>query len=438
MELTSAKKRVVVTGIGIVSPVGNNRESTWRAIVNGESGIRKITHFDTKDCTTQIAGEVKNFNPCFILETPLYPRGKKGEALIQPISQRDQKRMDRFIHLAVAASVEAYADSGIDHFRDQMDPEMVGVNIGVGMGGLPAMEEAHQTLLTKGFRRITPYFIPQVIANLAAGHVSIILNTQNINYCSVSACASSAHSIGESFRIIQRGDASVMIAGGTEAVVCALSIGGFAVMRALSTRNEMPEKASRPFDSDRDGFVLAEGAASLILEEYEFAKNRGAKIYAELCGYGASSDAFHITHPMEEGDGGYRAMKLALKESGLSPSDANYVNAHGTSTPLGDIQESKAIARLLWEAKNLHVSSTKSMTGHMLGAAGAVESAFSVLAIRDGIVPPTINLENIDPACADSGLNFTPNIAIRKKVELAMSNSFGFGGTNVSLAYRAL
>jgi len=428
----------VVTGIGIVSPVGNTRESSWEAVKVGKSGIRKITHFDTKDCATQIAGEVRNFDPSAVLAVPLFPRGKRGEPLIQPIHPRDKKKMDRFIHLAIAASVEAYQDSGLDEYRDEMDSAMIGINIGVGMGGLPAMEETHAALLTHGFRKITPFFIPQVIANLAAGQVSIVLHTQNTNYCSVSACASSAHSIGESFRIIQRGDSEVMIAGGAEAVVCALSIGGFAAMHALSTRNDEPEKASRPFDVQRDGFVLGEGAATLILEEYAFAKNRGAKIYAELCGFGASSDAFHITHPMEEGDGGYRAMKMALNESGLMASEIDYVNAHGTSTPLGDIQESKAVARLLKDSKNLHVSSTKSVTGHLLGAAGAIESAFSVLAIRDRIVPPTINLEHLDPTCEATGLNFTPNSAVRKTLDAAMSNSFGFGGTNVSLLYRKL
>ena len=432
------KKRVVVTGIGIVSPVGNTRESSWNAVIEGKSGIGKITHFDTKDCNAQIAGEVKNFDPSFILENPLYPRGKDGAPLNQPISQKDQKKMDRFIHLAVAASVEAYQDSGLDQYRDQISPTMIGVNIGVGMGGLPGIEETHATLLEKGFRRISPFFIPQVIPNLAAGQVSITLYTQNTNYSCVSACASSAHSIGESTRIIQRGESTVMIAGGAEAVVCALGIGGFAAMRALSTRNDAPEKASRPFDTGRDGFIMGEGSAVLILEEYEFAKKRGAKIYAEVSGYGATSDAYHITQPLEDGDGGYRAMKHALEESGIPSSEIDYVNAHGTSTPLGDIQESKAVKKLLGDAKHLHVSSTKSMTGHLLGAAGAIEAAFSVLAIRDGIIPPTINLENLDPACAETGLNFTPNFAVKKSVKNAITNSFGFGGTNVSLLFKKL
>ncbi len=432
------KKRVVVTGIGIVSPVGNTRESSWNSIKEGKSGIGKITLFDTKDCTAQIAGEVKDFDPCASLESPLYPRGKDSAPLIQPINLKDKKKMDRFIHLSIAATVEAYQDSGLDQARDLISPTMIGVNIGVGMGGLPGIEETHSTLLEKGFRRITPFFIPQVIPNLAAGQVSILLYTQNTNYCSVSACASSAHSIGESFRTIQRGESTVMIAGGAEAVVCALGIGGFAAMRALSTRNDAPELASRPFDTARDGFIMGEGAATLVLEEYEFAKKRGAKIYGEICGYGASSDAYHITQPLEDGDGGFRAMKHALEESGIPASEIDYVNAHGTSTPLGDIQESKAVARLLVGAKNLHVSSTKSMTGHLLGAAGAIEAAFSLLAIRDGIVPPTINLENLDPECAATGLNFTPNKIVKKEIKTAISNSFGFGGTNVSLMFKKL
>ena len=434
----SQKKRVVVTGIGIVSPIGNTREATWKAAIEGQSGIKKITYFDLRDCSVEIAGEVKNFDPCAVLETPLYPRGKDSPPLIQPISQKDQKKMDRFIHLAIHASVEAYQDSGLDTYRDQIKPTEIGVNIGVGMGGLPAIEAAHINLMEKGFRKVTPFFIPQVISNLAAGQVSILLYTQNINSCSVSACASSAHAIGESFRMIQRGEATVMVAGGSESVVCSMGIAGFAAMRALSTRNDAPEKASRPFDTGRDGFVMGEGATTLILEEYEFAKKRGAKIYGEICGYGATSDAYHITQPLEDGDGGFRAMTLALQESGIAATEIDYVNAHGTSTPLGDIQESKAVARLLNGAKHLHVSSTKSMTGHLLGASGAIEAAFSLLAIRDGIIPPTINLENLDPDCAATGLNFTPNKAVKKSVKTAITNSFGFGGTNVSLMFKKI
>jgi 3-oxoacyl-[acyl-carrier-protein] synthase II len=430
------KNRVVVTGIGIVSPVGSNRESSWASIIEGKSGIGRVSLFDPGDCSCQIAGEVKGFDPTAALASPLYPRGKDGSPVTQAVSAREMKRMDRFIHLALVAGVEAYIDSGLDAARDQISPTEIGINIGVGMGGLPGIEDTHTTLRDKGIRRISPFFIPQVIPNLAAGQLSILLNTQNTNYCSVSACASSAHSIGESFRTIQRGEATVMFAGGAESVVCALGIGGFAAMRALSTRNDEPTKASRPFDTGRDGFVMGEGSAVLILEEYEFAKKRGAKIYCELAGYGASSDAFHITQPLEDGDGGFRAMKNALSESELPAESVEYINSHGTSTPLGDVQESIAVKRLFPNNKNLHVSSTKSMTGHLLGAAGAIEAAFSALSIRDSMVPPTINLENLDPKCAETGLNFTPNHAVKKPVGVAMSNSFGFGGTNVSLIFK--
>ena len=430
------KNRVVVTGIGIVSPVGLTRETSWKSITEGKSGISKITHFDADECSAQIAGEVKGFDPCKPLESPIYPRGKNHAPATHAVTVKDSKRMDRFIHLALVAGVEAYQDSGLDHARHLVDACDIGMNIGVGMGGLPGIEETHTTFKEKGFKRITPFFIPQVIPNLAAGQLSILLNTQGTNLCAVSACASSAHAIGDSYRTIQRGEAKVMIAGGAEAVVCALGIGGFAAMRALSTRNDDPEGASRPFDIDRDGFVMGEGSAVLVLEDLEFAKKRGAKIYGELAGYGATSDAFHITQPLEDGDGGFRAMKNALAESGLNAADVNYVNAHGTSTPLGDIQEALAISRLLHDAKDLHVSSTKSMTGHLLGAAGSLEAAFCLLAIRDDLVPPTINLKNLDPKCAETGLHFTGNSAIKKHVQVAISNSFGFGGTNVSLLFK--
>jgi 3-oxoacyl-[acyl-carrier-protein] synthase II len=430
------KYRVVVTGIGIVSPVGSTREASWSSILEGKSGIGTVTLFDPGDCSAKIAGEVKNFDATTPLATPLHPRGKDHPAVTQAVSAREAKRMDRFIHLALVAGVEAYTDSGLDSIRDRFSPTEIGINIGVGMGGLPGIEETHTTLMEKGIRRISPFFIPQVIPNLAAGQMSILLNTQNTNYCSVSACASSAHSIGESFRTIQRGEATVMIAGGAESVVCALGIGGFAAMRALSTRNDEPTRASRPFDTGRDGFVMGEGAAVLVLEEYEFAKKRGARIYGEIAGYGASSDAFHITQPLEDGDGGFRAMKNALSESEMPASAIDYINTHGTSTPLGDVQEAIAIKRLCPDSKGLHVSSTKSMTGHLLGAAGAIEAAFSLLAIRDSTVPPTINLENLDPKCAETGLNFTANHAVKKPISLAMSNSFGFGGTNVSLLFK--
>lgn len=438
--MSNTHRRVVVTGIGIVSPVGNNRETTWKNIAAGQSGIATITSFDYGDCTVTFAGEVKNFDPTQELATPLYPRGRDQAPLTQAVSAKDKKRMDRFIHLALAAGIEAYQDSGLDEYRSSskctIHPSDIGINIGSGMGGLPGIEETHNTYREKGIRRISPFFIPQVIPNLAAGHLSILLNTQNTNLCSVSACASSAHSIGESVRTIQRGDAEVMIAGGTESVVSPLGIGGFAAMRALSTRNDAPAKASRPFDKDRDGFVMGEGSAVVVLETLEHARARGAKIYGEVVGYGASSDAFHITQPLEDGDGGFRAMQKALKESGLSAAEIDYVNAHGTSTPLGDPQEAKAVARLLGSRPNLYISSTKSMTGHLLGAAGAIETAFTLLAIRDSVIPPTINLDQLDEACAATELNFTPNQAVKRPVRAAFSNSFGFGGTNVSLLFQ--
>jgi len=435
---TSQKKRVVVTGIGIVSPMGLNRESSWNSIKEGKSGISLITRFDPKECPAKIAGEVKGFDPCAPLAQPIYPRGKDHPPVTHAVTAKDAKRMDRFIHLTLVAGVEAYQNSGLDQVRDKISPTEIGMNIGVGMGGLPGIEETHSTFLEKGIKRISPFFIPQVIPNLAAGQLSILLNTQGTNLCSVSACSSSAHAIGESFRTIQRGDATVMIAGGAESVICALGIGGFAAMRALSTRNDEPTKASRPFDTGRDGFVMGEGSSVLILEELEFAKKRGATIYGEIAGYGATSDAFHITQPLDDGDGGYRAMKRAIEEAGLRTSEIDYVNAHGTSTPLGDTQEAFAVSRLLHDSKNLHVSSTKSMTGHLLGAAGAIESAFSLLAIRDSIVPPTINLDHLDPECEKTGLHFVPNFAIKKPVRTAISNSFGFGGTNVSLLFKRL
>ncbi len=431
----SAKKRVVVTGIGIISPLGLNAKESWTNAIEGKSGIGKISLFDTKDCACQIAGEVKNFEASKTLATPLYPRGKDHPPVTQAVLPKEAKRMGRFIHFALNVACEAYTDSGLDSVRNEgkLDPTEIGVNFGVGIGGMPEIEEVHTALMEKGFKRITPFFIPQVIANLAPGHISILLNAQASNFATVSACASSAHAIGESTRMIQRGEAKVMITGGAEATVCGLGIGGFASMKALSTRNDAPEKASRPYDKNRDGFVMGEGAACLILEDYEFAKARGAKIYAEITGYGSTSDAFHITQPLEDGSGGYRAMEIAVKDAGLKPSEINYVNAHGTSTPLGDAQEAKAIARLVGVRPDFFVSSTKSMTGHLLGAAGALEAAFTVMAIKDQIVPPTLNLDDMDDECRATGLNFTPHRAVKTRVKHALSNSFGFGGTNASL-----
>jgi 3-oxoacyl-[acyl-carrier-protein] synthase II len=342
----------------------------------------------------------------------------------------------RFVHFALAAGLEAYGDSGLDAIRSKIDSERMGINIGVGMGGLPEIEEVHSEFLAKGYRRVTPFFIPQVIANMASGQLSILLNLRGPNLCNVTACSSSAHALGESFRQIQRGEADVMVTGGAEAVICKLGIAGFAAMRALSTRNDAPEKASRPFDKDRDGFVMGEGAAVLVLEEYEFAKKRGAKIYGEVLGYGLSSDAFHMTTPSPEGEGGRRAMTLALKDSRLNPEQIGYINAHGTSTPAGDVEEARAIATLFPQGpKHLHVSSTKSMTGHLLGAAGAIEAFFSIMAIREGRIPPTINLDSLDPGCAALRLDFTANKAVEKRLDFALSNSFGFGGTNASLVF---
>jgi 3-oxoacyl-[acyl-carrier-protein] synthase II len=419
--------------MGAVTPVGNTLGETWRSVVEGRSGVGRITLFDTTDCPVTIAAEVKGFD----VTRPVGPFKPAPETTItQACNAKEARRIGRYCHLGIAAGLEAYGDSGLDSYRDRISPERIGINIGVGMGGMPELEEVHSELLNKGYRRVTPFFITQVIANMVSGELSIRLNLQGPNLCNVTACTSSAHSIGESFRQIQRGDADVIIAGGAEATVCKLGIGGFAAMRALSTRNEDPTGASRPFDTGRDGFVMGEGSAVLVLEEYEHAKRRGAKIYGEIMGYGISADAYHITSPAPEGEGGRRAMSLALRDSRLNPEDVNYVNAHGTSTPAGDGEEARAVARVFPNgADHLQVSSTKSMTGHLLGAAGAIESVFSILAIRDGVIPPTINLQNLDPVCAETGLNFTPNTAARRKVDYALSNSFGFGGTNASLIF---
>ncbi len=434
-------RRVVVTGLGTVSPLGLSVKETWESAIAGRSGIGPITQFDTKDCPVTFAGEVRGFEPTAAVG-PFRPGA--GLEVTQICHPKEVKKMARFIHLSLAATMEAYGDSGLDGARSSstqspaqsIDPERIGINIGVGLGGLQGIEDTHSTYLEKGFRRISPFFIPSVIANMASGQASILLNLQGPNTCNVTACASSAHSIGEAMRAIAVGDADVMLAGGSESVICPLAVGGFASMRALSTRNETPTKASRPYDKDRDGFVIAEAAATLVLEEYEVAKKRGAKIYAELLGYGLGADAFHMTLPAPEGVGGFRAMRMSLKMAGLNPEQISYINAHGTSTPAGDAEEARAIAKLFPEAKrHLHISSTKSMTGHTLGAAGALEALFSILAVRDGTIPPTINLDTLDPECERLGLNFTPNQAVKKPVQYALSNSFGFGGTNASLIF---
>ena len=436
-----AARRVVITGIGAVTPLGHTAQETWKNALEGRSGIGKIAQFDPTDCTVQIAGEVKNYDPTAPLSKPFPSPVKEilGTTVTQACNGKDARKFGRFTHFALTAGLEAYADSGLASVRDKIPAERMGVNIGVGMGGLPEIENVHNEYLAKGYRRITPFFITQSIPNLAAGQLSILLNMRGPNLCNTTACTSSAHSVGESFRQIQRGDVDVMIAGGAEAVVCKMGIGGFAAMRALSTRNDSPETASRPFDKDRDGFVMGEGSAVLVLEEYECAKKRGAKIYGEVKGYGLSADAYHITSPSEEGEGGARAMTMALKDAGINPDQVGYVNAHGTSTPAGDVEEARAVARLFGNgSKQLNVSSTKSMTGHLLGAAGAIEAMFSVMAIKEGRIPPTINLQNLDPALAELKMDFTANRMVEKKMDFALSNSFGFGGTNASLVFGKL
>jgi 3-oxoacyl-[acyl-carrier-protein] synthase II len=429
----SAKRRVVVTGIGAVTPLGLSVADSWNGVIEGRSGVGPIQLFDSTDSPVTIAAEVKGFDVTRQVG-PYHPA--PGLEVNQAANAKEARRVGRFVHFALAAGLDAYGDSGLDAVRAKIQPERMGINIGVGMGGLPEIEAVHNEFLAKGYKRISPFFIPQAIPNLASGQLSVLLNLRGPNLCNVTACASGAHSIGESFRQIQRGDADVIISGGAESVICKLGIGGFAAMRALSVRNDAPAKASRPFDRDRDGFVMGEGAAILVLEEYEFARKRGAKIYGEIMGYGLSGDAFHMTSPAPEGEGGRRAMEMALNDARLNPEDIGYVNAHGTSTPVGDVEEARAIARLFPRAsEHLHVSSTKSVTGHMLGAAGALEGIYSMLAIREGMIPPTINLENLDPVCAELKLDFTANRAIETRVNYALSNSFGFGGTNACLIF---
>lgn len=431
----NSDRRVVVTGIGATTPLGNNVKETWSNVIQGKSGVAPITLFDTKDCPVRFAAEIKGFDPTQTFPSFRVPRGNGEFVEISQISSaKDLKKMGRFIPFALASGFEAYLDSGLQDCREKIPAERIGTNIGVGMGGLGEIEAVHDTWRAKGYRRITPFFIPQVIANLASGQLSIALHLKGPNLCNVTACSSSAHSIGESFHLIRRGDADVMLVGGAEAVISQLGIGGFAAMKALSTRNDEPQKASRPFDVQRDGFVMGEGSASLVLEDYETAKKRGAQIYAEIIGYGLSGDGYHMTSPAPEGEGGYRAMEMALQHAGISKEEIGYINAHGTSTPAGDVEECRAIRKLFPSGpEHLQVSSTKSMTGHLLGAAGAVETVFSILAIRDGKIPPTINLEELDPGCKELGLNYTAHHAADRKIKYALSNSFGFGGTNACL-----
>ncbi len=405
---------MVVTGIGLLCGVGNTTEEVWRNLLAGKSGVGPITHFDASQFACKIAGEVKNFDPANFIE------------------KKEIKKMGRFIHLALAAAEEAVRASGL-----QITPEIsgrVGVHIGSGIGGFDVIEREHSNLMAGGPRKISPFFIPAAIVNLAAGHASIRFGAKGPNEATCTACTSSSHALGDAFKIIARCDADVMIAGGTEAAITPMGVGGFASMRALSTRNHEPERASRPWDKDRDGFVIGEGAGIMILEELEFARRRGAPILGEILGYGMSADAFHITQPAEEGDGGFRVMVNTLRDARLRPEQIGYINAHGTSTDLGDKLETVAIKRAFGDhAYKLRVSSTKSMTGHLLGGAGALEAAITILALRDQIIPPTINLENADPEC---DLDYVPNQASEVEMEFAMSNSFGFGGTNGCLAFR--
>ncbi|MFI5181245.1 MAG: beta-ketoacyl-ACP synthase II [Thermoanaerobaculia bacterium] len=405
------RRRVAVTGVGLVSPVGLTTRETWESLLAGRSGAGPITRFDASDYTCRIAAEVKGFEPEKFFE------------------KKEVKKFDTFVHYAVAAAREALADSGV--VVDAGNAERVGVCIGAGIGGLPLIEEMHKTLLEKGPRRISPFFIPGLIVNMPSGLVSILTGAKGPNTAVATACATSAHSIGDAANIIRRGDADVMIAGGTESVVVPLAIGGFAAMRALSTRNDDPAAASRPWDKDRDGFVLGEGAGVLILEEMGQAVARGAAIYAELAGYGMSGDAHHITAPSDDGDGPLRVMRNTLADAALPPGSVDYINAHGTSTPHGDRIETIAIKRAFGDhAGVLAVSSTKSMTGHLLGAAGGLEAGVLALTIRHGVIPPTINLLTPDPEC---DLDYTPNSARERTVNVALSNSFGFGGTNACL-----
>ena len=408
-------RRVVVTGVGLICGVGNNADEVWRGLLAGKSGIAPITGFDAALFACRIAAEVKNFDP------------------LQYVEKKEARKMGRFIHLAIAAADEALHSANYKVENEEM-AERTGVDIGSGIGGFDVIEREHSNLLNGGPRKISPFFIPAAIVNLAAGQVSIRHNAKGPNEATCTACTTSAHSIGDAARIIKYGDADVMIAGGSEAAITPMGVGGFAAMRALSTRNDDPEHASRPWDKDRDGFVIGEGAGILILEELEHAKKRGARIIAEVAGYGMSADANHITQPAENGEGGFRVMRNAMRDAGIQPEQVGYVNAHGTSTPLGDELEAMAIKRAFGDhAYKMAVSSTKSMTGHLLGGAGGLEAGITVLALRDQIVPPTMNLEHPGENC---DLDFVPNAARKVEMEYALSNSFGFGGTNGCLVFR--
>lgn len=409
------ERRVVVTGIGLISPIAIGTMPTWEGLLAGKSGIAPITKFDTADFPCRIAGEVEGFDP------------------LDWIEKKEVKKSDTFIHYAIAASQMAWDDAGIGD--GDVDPERLGVIIGSGIGGLPLIESMHATLLERGPGRISPFFIPGLIVNLASGHVSMRFNAKGPNSAPATACATGAHAIGDSFKVIERGDADVMFAGGAEAVITPLAVGGFAAMKALSTRNEEPEKASRPWDVDRDGFVMGEGAGVIMLEEREAAMRRGARIYCEITGYGMSSDAYHITAPCTDGDGSARVMEVALKDAGIDRETVDYINAHGTSTLPGDLAETIAVKRVFGDhAASVAMSSTKSMTGHLLGAAGGLEAGITALAVHHGNMPPTINLDKPDEGC---DLDYVPHESREKKIRNAISNSFGFGGTNASLVFSA-
>ncbi len=409
------KRRVVVTGMGAITPVGNDVATTWRSLIEGKSGTAPITKFDASKFPVRFAAEVKGFNP------------------LDYMDRKEAKRADQYTQYAVAGARQAMTDAKLVE-RNGMDPDRIGVIIGSGIGGLKSFEEQHDVYRERGVGKISPFFIPMFIADIAAGIVSMMFNAKGPNYATVSACATSAHAIGDAYRTIQYGDADVMITGGAEATVTPMAIGGFANMKALSERNDSPETASRPFDATRDGFVMGEGSGILILEELEHALARGATIYAEIVGYGATGDAYHLTAPAPDGEGAQRAMKRALKDAGLEPKDIQYINAHGTSTPANDFNETRAIKAVFGEqAMSVNVSSTKSATGHMLGAAGAVEAIVSAMVVGTGIIPPTINYHTPEP---ELDLNYTPNTSVKRDVNAVLSNSFGFGGHNTTLAIK--
>ena len=410
------KRRVVVTGLGIVSPVGNDVATAWANIIAGKSGIGPITHFDASTFPTRIAGEVRNFDPA------------------QYVAAKDVKKMDPFIHYGVAASVQALADAGLH--PHEHDEERIGVAVGAGIGGIATIERTAITYHESGQRKISPFFVPSSIINMASGNLSIMLGLKGPNIACVTACTTGTHNIGLAMRMIQYGDADVMVAGGAEYATVGTAVGGFCSARAMSTRNDAPEKASRPWDRDRDGFVLSDGAGVLVIEDYEHARKRGARVYCELVGFGMSGDAFHMTSPPEDGDGARRSMSIALADARANADEIGYVNAHATSTGVGDIAEVNAIKACFGDhARRLPVSSTKSMTGHLLGAAGGVEAIFSILAMRDGVIPPTINLDNPGEGC---DLDFVPHVARAANLGIVLSNSFGFGGTNGTLVFRRL